>query len=537
MIAALELDPSAVTILRAACLDGPAALAAVEELRRSVDIDALDWGRQRLLPLLHRNLLRLGVDDWHATRMRGVRRYFWARSEMRLRALAPVLTALRDAGLRTAVLKGAGLVAAGLEELSARPMDDLDLLVRPADLAAAVDIVARLGFRPMRADRAEVLGPIARRLPGWPFADAAGNELDLHWHVLHADCRPRADDSFWEGARPATLAGAPTATLDVADQLLQAIAHAARWNETSTPRWASDAVTILRSGGVDWNRLEAAARRHRLVPALHDGLALLQRHLEADVPAPVMRRLGRVPRPVARFEHDLASTGSTALFGWRGDALALFERRRTSATLWRLPLVATAWAAARAQDDLPRAATLFAFRATGERRRLRRILRIDRWARPAPDGLPELVLPSEADERCFLDGWHAAEEAWRWSSGREARLGWRLPPGMAEPIACDLRIGLLAPLHLPPVKLRIFANDHLVVSWRSRPPAQFEPERRFVIPALAVRRRRTLVLTFAVDDVRTPAMIGLSRDRRRLGVLIGRMTLGAVLQGEGSRPI
>lgn len=529
MIPALALTATDVTILRAACLDGAAALAAVDDLRRTVDIDALDWGRQRLLPILHRNLVRLGVGDWHASRLKGVRRFFWARSEVRLRGLSPVVTALRAAGIRTAVLKGAGIVGGGFEELSARPMDDLDVLVPPRDLPAAVTLLAGSGFGPRMVDTATVLRDVSPRLPGWPFVDAAGNELDLHWHVLHADCRPRADDAFWEGARPGRIAGIATEVLDPTDQLLQAIAHAARWNDTSTPRWASDALTLIRTGVIDWERLVAAAQRHRVVPAIHDGLVLLDRHLEAAVPERIVRRLGRWPRPLTRLEFAIGSAAQEARIGWRPDALALFERRRRSALLWRLPLAASACVIAWEGRDRARGAARVAFRLSGERRRVRRLVHLDRWARPTAASLPPLAAGGAPE--AYLDGWHPPDGFRQWSAAREARMGWTLPPGWHEPLRCTLALDLLAPDRLGPQKLRIFANDRLVASWRSRTSARFEPPRSFVIPRAAVRGQSRLILTFAVDAVHVPVAVGVGPDRRPLGVAITEIAIAPLRRG------
>jgi hypothetical protein len=533
MIPTLRLGPTDVTILRAACLDGEAAVAAVAALRRDVDIDALDWGRQRLLPLLHRNLVRLGVTDWHDARLRGVRRYFWARSEVRLRALRPALAALTSAGVETLLLKGGALVAAGFEDLSARPMDDLDLLVRRARLPQAVELLAGQGFRPRGIAGAELLADVASRLPGWVFEDGAGNELDLHWHAMHADCRADADDTFWRDARPATLMDIAVRVPDPTHQMLHAIAHAVRWSETSTPRWAADAHAILRAGdGVRWDQLAAQARARRLVPAIHDGLAMLSRHLDVSVPESTMRSLRR-PHPLTRFEMMLASAPPDSLRSWRPDALAVFQRRRMDAALWRSPLVATAWAMLRAEPDLPRAAALFVHRATGSRRPIRRTLRIDRWARRvAPEPLPWIgeEWAGGAGPRAFLDGWHQPEAGGRWSAAREARIGWRLPAGTTGPLLCRLSIAALTPDGLPSTKIRVFANDHLVAAWRSRRREAFAPERCFIVPAAAVRGRAALIVSFTVEELRTPKDYGMSRDRRPLGVFLREMAVSPATQ-------
>ncbi len=50
-------------LLRAALLDGDSARESWKEWRSAIDIDLIDLGSQRLLPLLYRNLNRLEIED------------------------------------------------------------------------------------------------------------------------------------------------------------------------------------------------------------------------------------------------------------------------------------------------------------------------------------------------------------------------------------------------------------------------------------------------------------------------------------------
>src|SRR5262249_10575434 len=85
--------------LPAAILKGEPARAAYSALRAGLDLDALDYGRQRLLPLLHRNLAEFAIEDPQLGRLRGVRHYHWARNQVRIKELAPVLANLAAAGI------------------------------------------------------------------------------------------------------------------------------------------------------------------------------------------------------------------------------------------------------------------------------------------------------------------------------------------------------------------------------------------------------------------------------------------------------
>ena len=66
-----RMSPAHVQLLKAALLDGDAAIAAYREWRQDLDFYSLSYGQQRILPLLQRNLTRLGVADPLTNRFRG----------------------------------------------------------------------------------------------------------------------------------------------------------------------------------------------------------------------------------------------------------------------------------------------------------------------------------------------------------------------------------------------------------------------------------------------------------------------------------
>jgi len=79
----------------------------------------------------------------------------------RIRAIRAVLDArARRAGIPYLGLKGCALLDLGLYAPAERPMSDIDLLVRPADLEGLQRVVATLGYRNLyTTDRHAVFGP------------------------------------------------------------------------------------------------------------------------------------------------------------------------------------------------------------------------------------------------------------------------------------------------------------------------------------------------------------------------------------------
>ena len=126
-----------------------------------------------------------------------------------LEALGRAAGALDGAGIGWVVLKGPVLATRWYRDPAARSYQDLDLLVDPAGLSAAVDALAGVGF--------------AERNRNWAGLRSVGAGeialvddrvmIDLHWHVvaLERDRRPlRVPDGRPAGAPPtaATRVGA-----------------------------------------------------------------------------------------------------------------------------------------------------------------------------------------------------------------------------------------------------------------------------------------------------------------------------------------
>jgi len=94
-----RISPSNLLLLKAALLDGDAAIAAYRAWRPTLDLETISDGQQRLLPLLQSNLTRLGIEDPLADRFRGIRRYFWLRNLKAMAFAQRVFAALDQIGV------------------------------------------------------------------------------------------------------------------------------------------------------------------------------------------------------------------------------------------------------------------------------------------------------------------------------------------------------------------------------------------------------------------------------------------------------
>jgi len=302
-------------LLRAALLGGPDALAAWQHSMRDGDLDRLDAGSFRLLPLLYRSLERAGLRRHPLMgKLKGVYRLAWYANQLRLRDAAVVGGELARRGIEPMLLKGAALTLLHYQDHGVRPMDDVDVLVRTGQWQSAVTALGDLGWSP----RVPVTPARVAASHGVEFSDARGQRIDLHWHLLPDHCWPGADDEYWEHATTSALHGVPVAVLDATDQLFHTCAHGVKWEHVPPLRWIADAAVILRDPSVeiDWERLVDLAVRRRFVLPLRDALTYLASALHVPVPphALVTLRRERVS-PAERWEYRLRTRPASRVLG------------------------------------------------------------------------------------------------------------------------------------------------------------------------------------------------------------------------------
>jgi Uncharacterised nucleotidyltransferase len=272
-------------LLKAALLPRDEAIRAWEDWRLSADIDRLDAGSYRLLPLLYRNLRAHAIDDPAIKKLKGIYRHTWSKNQLRMRHMADTLRFFDEAGIETLILKGAPLILLYYRDHGLRPMNDVDVLIRPGCALAAVNLLRNLGWR--HCDRWPRIFHESYISVGHAsaFEDPDGRQFDLHWHVLPECCRTDADDDFWSAAIPTTIHGVKTSTLNSADHLLHVCVHGTRWDPIPPFRWVADAAVITASEPqLDWSRLVDAAARHRLVWPVREALGYLRDTFHIPVP-------------------------------------------------------------------------------------------------------------------------------------------------------------------------------------------------------------------------------------------------------------
>lgn len=276
-------------LLEAALGDGEAAVAAAREWSLLVDLDRIDFGSFRLLPLLVRNLERLDIELPSSDRLRGIYRRCWYRNQVLLRGAKAALGVLRDAGVETLVIKGAALIDRYYPDSGTRPMSDVDILVGSADRDSAFSILEASGW--------ELIRPTVRieTRHAVEFINADhGGMVDLHWASSARDFHPKFDETaLFERASPATLLEG-VSILAPEDELLLAVRHGIPQGRIS---WIADVAFIVRNGKVDWLALQDASARYRTAELLETSLRWVADVTGVPIHETVLQALTASSRP------------------------------------------------------------------------------------------------------------------------------------------------------------------------------------------------------------------------------------------------
>lgn len=283
-------NPTQKLLLTAALGDGDDARDAWRRWFGAGNLDQMDQGSFRVLPLVHSNLDRLGMQGPEVTLLKGVRRRAWYQSHMLLRELMPLVGEWTRAGIPATVLKGAALAQLHYADPSLRPMTDLDILVprqyvKPIMAQLTDSGWQRLTWAPARLNDSYMR---FRHAIGLKTPSA---EIDLHWHLMYTCCNDDVDEQFLRRAVTIDLMGVTVNALDPTDQLIHTCVHGMQSSGATTIRWIPDAIMVMRTADIAWDRVGDFALATGQALLLRTALAYLKSEFNCDIPSSVTARL------------------------------------------------------------------------------------------------------------------------------------------------------------------------------------------------------------------------------------------------------
>lgn len=277
--------------------------------REETDLDLIDYATLRLLPFLYLRLSRAGIKGPEFGRIQGVYKLAWVSNQRLFSALKDVAALCELDDIRMIVLKGVPLLSLAYGNAAARFLGDVDILISEHDMKRLMSRLEAAGWR-----NVTVNFPVVRRLSERSIAritkeatyrrESDGLEADIHWRLFDVTGTERdgSDTPFeelWKRSVPCPIGSRIYRSLSAEDMLLHVLAHGAEDNAHRPFRWVLDAVMLIRSCGVDWDKFVSISRTSSF--AVHAAVAL--RFLES-------RGFVRVPEAIRRFASDHTAPSS-----------------------------------------------------------------------------------------------------------------------------------------------------------------------------------------------------------------------------------
>ncbi|MFI0431911.1 MAG: nucleotidyltransferase family protein [Candidatus Nanopelagicales bacterium] len=241
----------------------------------------------------------------------------------RMRSLAvaadqvAAVRALAEEGVRVISLKGLAFAAQTTGDFGARVAGDIDLLVDPADVAAATAALQRAGVRLDTEYCPSPESPLfaaTRRSLKASLLHTAHTDLDLHWRLdVSAKCCAAPFDELWSRSVVVDVGGQPVRTLGVVDAAIFCASHG------TTDHWSR-----LRQV-VDQVRIDRLAPEPRVAPAAQGMGAHLRYQVARAVVAPVVGAtpvVGRRARAVAASAWRSLAAGHDVRTGTEASAVS-----------------------------------------------------------------------------------------------------------------------------------------------------------------------------------------------------------------------
>jgi len=267
-------------------------------LSSKLDWDCLIAAAQRhaLLPLLHHHLSKSQLDlvpPAHAKQLKTVFQENVARNLVLMNELRSITQSLQSSGVESFPFKGPVLGLIAYDDPGLRQSVDLDIVVRPTDLAKAWDCLTARGYRLTRKLDARQIQFLISRQHNLQFARNEGRlMIELHWRIAPKLFAPGfGAEDLWSKLKTINLKGFELRSLPVEELLMTLCVHGARhlWERLS---WVTDiAAVISATDEIRWTELLAMAKRTHTERILLVGLQLAKELLNAQLPPEISKAI------------------------------------------------------------------------------------------------------------------------------------------------------------------------------------------------------------------------------------------------------
>jgi hypothetical protein len=276
------------------------------------NLDDVEGGSFRLLPLLYKRLSKTGQAFLHIERLKGIYRQNLYKNSLLFHKFTTILTELKKMEVPVIVLKGIALIAAYYEDAGVRPMSDADFLIHEKDVERTLKYFKKQGWQERNGSW---LDKPAKHIHSLDLISPDKYEIDIHWRAYYQCSWDGADDSLWEQTEDALFKGTTIKILNPTQQILHNCAHGVRWNAISSIRWIVDVMKVLekRTESIDWELLISEAVARNLTLTMFHALSFLKKEFHADIPGDVLSRLEKLPKDSQEIHYFKVLTSSPSL--------------------------------------------------------------------------------------------------------------------------------------------------------------------------------------------------------------------------------
>lgn len=264
-----------------------------EELQKLVASE-FDWDyfyrlarRHSLVPIVYRQLGALMKDQVPAEVFQRFKKDYQenaARNLIFVDELTTLLDRFASQGVEAIVFKGPALAMLAYGDLNLRRFVDLDLIVRRADMARAIEVLTQSGYVSSRDLTGEQQSVLLRTQHNLQFT--YGRVIvELHWQVSsELFAATVTAEGFWESLSTVELNGRTLKTLSTEDLLFALCVHGSRhlWQRLA---WICDIDRLITNNqAVNWSKLCERAARANAERMFLLGPALAARLLGTNLP-------------------------------------------------------------------------------------------------------------------------------------------------------------------------------------------------------------------------------------------------------------
>lgn len=273
----LSACAAGLTLSEAARLGDNAAYHELEPLLHTVAADRSGSGRPLQLP-------QELMDRWSQAHAREM-----ARTTIIQYGAVRALDALAEAGIRAIPLKGFYLTSVMYGRKDARGYKDLDLLIEPEALPGLHETLLGAGFQPAPERPSFVPAPAytvySLPLEGGDAAMELDIHIGMHWPEEYELRTGFRSADLWTHAAPREAEGLRFWAMSPEHLLITTFLDVAVNHRYARLVKFRDAIEILRTAGVDWNKVEEHCRRWEVRSFVGPGLRLL-REIDTGLPLP-----------------------------------------------------------------------------------------------------------------------------------------------------------------------------------------------------------------------------------------------------------